>query len=88
MREIVDKFFPDNWVLSYYMGLTVNLIEAWEPYKAAKQALNNTLEVRISINLLPDPYQYTLCLVYKYIILHLINYSSIVNKGHHFLKAI
>lgn len=45
MREIVDKFFPDNWVLSYYMGLTVNLIEAWEPYKAAKQALNNTLEV-------------------------------------------
>lgn len=46
MREIVDKFFPDNWVISYYMGLTVNLIEAWEPYKAAKQALNNTLEVR------------------------------------------
>ncbi|KAG0724668.1 WASH complex subunit 5 [Chionoecetes opilio] len=45
MRETVDKFFPDNWVLSYYMGLSVNLIEAWEPYKAAKQALNNTLEV-------------------------------------------
>lgn len=45
MREIVDKFFPDNWVVSYYMGLTANLIEAWEPYKAAKQALNNTLEV-------------------------------------------
>lgn len=48
MREIVDKFFPDNWVVSYYMGLTANLIEAWEPYKAAKQALNNTLEVRTS----------------------------------------
>ncbi|XP_071514464.1 WASH complex subunit 5 isoform X1 [Panulirus ornatus] len=45
MREIVDKYFPDNWVLSYYMGMTVNLIDAWEPYKAAKQALNNTLEV-------------------------------------------
>uniref|UniRef100_A0A6A7FVW9 Strumpellin n=1 Tax=Hirondellea gigas TaxID=1518452 RepID=A0A6A7FVW9_9CRUS len=44
MREIVDRFFPDNWVVSYYMGSTVNLIEAWEPYKAAKQALNNTLE--------------------------------------------
>ena len=26
------------------MGITVNLIEAWEPYKAAKIALNNTLE--------------------------------------------
>ncbi|XP_068228667.1 WASH complex subunit 5 [Palaemon carinicauda] len=45
MREIVDKYFPDNWVISYYMGMTVNLIEAWDPYKAAKQALNNTLEV-------------------------------------------
>ena len=44
MREIVDKHFPDNWVISIYMGMTVNLIEAWEPYKAAKTALNNTLE--------------------------------------------
>lgn len=44
MREIVDKYFPDNWVVSYYMGMTVNLIDVWEPYKAAKQALNNTLE--------------------------------------------
>ncbi|XP_042234662.1 WASH complex subunit 5-like isoform X2 [Homarus americanus] len=45
MREIVDKYFPDNWVISYYMGMTVNLIDVWEPYKASKQALNNTLEV-------------------------------------------
>ncbi len=44
MREIVDKFFPDNWVISYYMGTVVNLAEAWEPYKAAKAALANTLE--------------------------------------------
>jgi WASH complex subunit strumpellin len=44
MREIVDKHFPDNWVISIYMGITVNLIEAWEPYKAARMALNNTLE--------------------------------------------
>lgn len=27
-----------------YMGITVNLCEAWEPYKAAKIALNNTLD--------------------------------------------
>ncbi|GCB74711.1 hypothetical protein scyTo_0003802 [Scyliorhinus torazame] len=44
MREIVDKYFPDNWVISIYMGIIVNLIEAWEPYKAARTALNYTLE--------------------------------------------
>ncbi|XP_062506598.1 WASH complex subunit 5-like [Corticium candelabrum] len=43
MREIVDKHFPDNWVVSIYMGITVNLVDAWEPYRAAKMALNNTL---------------------------------------------
>lgn len=44
MREIVDKYFPDNWVISIYMGYVVDLIESWEPFKAAKVALNNTLE--------------------------------------------
>ncbi|KAJ8965671.1 hypothetical protein NQ314_003953 [Rhamnusium bicolor] len=44
MREIVDKYFPDNWVISLYMGYTVNLAETWEPFKAAKLALNNSLE--------------------------------------------
>ncbi|KAK3754472.1 hypothetical protein QZH41_018991, partial [Actinostola sp. cb2023] len=44
MREIVDKHFPDNWVTSIYMGIVVNLVEAWEPYKAARTALNNTLD--------------------------------------------
>ncbi|KAK2144442.1 hypothetical protein LSH36_756g00059 [Paralvinella palmiformis] len=45
MREIVDKHFPDNWVISIYMGITVNLLDAWSPYKAALSALNNTLNV-------------------------------------------
>ncbi|XP_059147627.1 WASH complex subunit 5-like isoform X2 [Physella acuta] len=45
MREIVDKHFPDNWVVSVYMGMTVNLLDAWYPYKAAMTALNNTLSV-------------------------------------------
>ncbi|CAF0980049.1 unnamed protein product [Rotaria sordida] len=46
MREIVDKHFADNWVINLYMGMTVNLIDAWEPYKAAKAALNNTLDIQ------------------------------------------
>lgn len=44
MREIVDRFFPDNWVISVYMGIVVNLFDWWFPYKAARSALNNTLE--------------------------------------------
>ncbi|XP_043227875.1 WASH complex subunit 5-like isoform X2 [Amphibalanus amphitrite] len=44
MREIVDKFFPDNWVISVYMGSTVNLLEAWEPYKAARTVLHASLD--------------------------------------------
>ncbi|XP_012267636.2 WASH complex subunit 5 [Athalia rosae] len=44
MREIVDRFFPDNWVISIYMGLVLNLWDWWEPYKSAKNALNNTFE--------------------------------------------
>ncbi|KZC05129.1 PREDICTED: WASH complex subunit strumpellin [Dufourea novaeangliae] len=44
MREIVDRFFPDNWVISIYMGIVINLCDWWSPYKAAKTALNNTLE--------------------------------------------
>lgn len=31
-------------VISIYMGIAVNLVEAWEPYKAAKTALNYTLD--------------------------------------------
>lgn len=44
MREIVDKFFSDNWIISIYMGVTINLIDAWEPYKAARNALNIVVE--------------------------------------------
>lgn len=31
-------------VISIYMGITVNLIDAWTPYKAAITALNNTTD--------------------------------------------
>ena len=42
MREIVDKYFCDNWVISIYMGNIIWLPEAWEQYKAAKAAMTNT----------------------------------------------
>ncbi|KAL0215921.1 hypothetical protein P9112_008105 [Eukaryota sp. TZLM1-RC] len=43
MREIVDKHFSDNWIISFYLGHLIDLTVAWEPYKAAKNALNNTI---------------------------------------------
>ena len=41
------------------MGITVNLLDAWSPYKAALTALNNTLDpsnVRELVSLLNFPY--------------------------------
>lgn len=46
MREIVDKHFPDNWVITFYLGYTVDLSHSWQPYKAATSALNNTLHLK------------------------------------------
>ncbi len=43
MREIVDKHFPDNWIISYYIGFTADLSVLWAPYKAAFQALQDTI---------------------------------------------
>lgn len=44
MREIVDKYFLDNWVISIYMGIIVNLVDVWEFYKVVKIVLNNILD--------------------------------------------
>ena len=46
MREIVDKHFPDNWMIPFYMGYVIDLQDAWAPYKAATTALKNTIEKR------------------------------------------
>ncbi|XP_034655420.1 WASH complex subunit homolog 5 [Drosophila subobscura] len=43
MREIVDKFYCDNWIVSVYMGITVNLIDAWQEFQAARAAIANTV---------------------------------------------
>jgi len=49
-REIVDKFFADNWVISIYMGYVVDLFDVWEPYKAARTALRTTLTPEVIKN--------------------------------------
>eukprot|EP01126_Amoeba_proteus_P045763 TRINITY_DN5142_c0_g1_i4.p1 TRINITY_DN5142_c0_g1~~TRINITY_DN5142_c0_g1_i4.p1 ORF type:complete len:921 (-),score=205.68 TRINITY_DN5142_c0_g1_i4:85-2847(-) len=45
MREIVDRHFPDNWVITVYLGFTVDLMYEWVPYNAAALALANTTEI-------------------------------------------
>ncbi|CAG9561269.1 unnamed protein product [Danaus chrysippus] len=47
MREIVDKFFPCNWIIPVYMGVTMNIIDYWDGFKAAKNSLNNTCNTKI-----------------------------------------
>ncbi|XP_022113508.2 WASH complex subunit 5 [Pieris rapae] len=42
MREIVDKFFPSNWIVPIYMGVTINVFDYWDNFKAAKASLSNT----------------------------------------------
>ncbi|XP_055382308.1 WASH complex subunit homolog 5 isoform X2 [Condylostylus longicornis] len=44
MREITDKFFYDNWIIPIYMGITINLIDAWDSFRCAKQAVNGIFE--------------------------------------------
>lgn len=43
MREIVDKHFPDNWVIPVYQGHLVDLTEYWESFPSAKKALSNNI---------------------------------------------
>ncbi|CAG4950074.1 unnamed protein product [Colias eurytheme] len=47
MREIVDKFFPCNWVIPIYMGVTLSVFDYWENFKAAKTCLNNTCNTKM-----------------------------------------
>ncbi|CAK1586117.1 unnamed protein product [Parnassius mnemosyne] len=47
MREIVDKFFPCNWIVPIYMGVTLNLVDFWENFKAAKNSLHNTCNTKM-----------------------------------------
>jgi WASH complex subunit strumpellin len=44
MREIVDRHFNDNWIIPLYMGVDIDLSVEWRQYKAAMEALKNTLD--------------------------------------------
>lgn len=41
MREISDKFFSDNWIVTYFLGYAIDLSEMWNPYPAAKHAITS-----------------------------------------------
>ena len=44
------------------MGIPVNLLEAWEPYKAARIALGNTLQPGNIQSLVHAPSNYSYCM--------------------------
>ena len=43
MREIADKHFPDNFVIQIYQGYLVDVTQYWEPFTAAKKAIENNI---------------------------------------------
>lgn len=47
MREVVDKHFNDNWVISLYMGKVVDISVEWSSYAAAKSGLDNVMSASI-----------------------------------------
>lgn len=43
LREVVDKYFHDNWVIHVYAGMTADLSLEWDRFPAARSALDNVL---------------------------------------------
>lgn len=43
MREIADKHFPDNFVVQVYQGYLADLTQYWEPFPAARKAIENNI---------------------------------------------
>ncbi|CAD6255657.1 unnamed protein product [Miscanthus lutarioriparius] len=43
MREIVDRFFKDNWVVPIFLHFSVDLLVSWDAYKEAKSSLVSCL---------------------------------------------
>ncbi|CAK5066798.1 unnamed protein product [Meloidogyne enterolobii] len=45
MRQLIDNYFNDRWILHFHVDFKVNLHEKWEGYKAASAALQNVREL-------------------------------------------
>uniref|UniRef100_A0A0A9DY79 Uncharacterized protein n=1 Tax=Arundo donax TaxID=35708 RepID=A0A0A9DY79_ARUDO len=43
MREIVDRFFKDNWVVPIFLHFSADLLVSWDAYKEAKLSLVSCL---------------------------------------------
>ncbi|KAJ1374630.1 hypothetical protein KIN20_037361 [Parelaphostrongylus tenuis] len=46
MRQIVENFFRDDWVLQLGLGLNINMIDAWQHYRAAFVAITNQMDIK------------------------------------------
>ena len=44
MRQIVDKYFQDRWIIPLHAELTANLVEKWREYPAAKSVFSAALD--------------------------------------------
>uniref|UniRef100_J3LXE8 WASH complex subunit strumpellin n=2 Tax=Oryza brachyantha TaxID=4533 RepID=J3LXE8_ORYBR len=43
MREIVDRFFKDSWVVPIFLHFSVDLLVSWDAFKEAKSSLVSSL---------------------------------------------
>ncbi|KAE9554597.1 hypothetical protein FO519_002157 [Halicephalobus sp. NKZ332] len=44
MRQVVDKFFQERWIIPLHIELTANLMEKWVFFKSANFVLNSVLD--------------------------------------------
>ena len=54
------RYFPDNWVIPFYMGFTVDLFTEWDPYKATPLVMPRVrarfrVRVRVRVSIQGDP---------------------------------
>ncbi|ETN70405.1 hypothetical protein NECAME_14796 [Necator americanus] len=45
MRQVVEDFFRDEWVLQLGLGLNVNLLDSWCSYRAALAAITSQVDL-------------------------------------------